>query len=379
MSGAQRINRQVLGWMLLITAVAMCISGACGLQHVAPAPEQEWGSELGNEFLMAPQAHVRRGKFEASPPAMGPVGLVASKNARGFISGFKELQGRLPRPESVEGDIRWVHVPKCGTSFFQTLLRFSCPRLPEKTNNQMLMTWLNPDRNATEICPLYCPGGQGKQCWDDLPKHEIGKGCVADAWQGRGCLRQFTSCTDVPKHYFHRAWNPSQGGCDAEMPAAFMFIRDPKSRVISAHYHDHPDANMTDYVGCQTRMLIGKACYAKYTPTQEDVQKAIKVLREDMRFVGITDDWSSSILLFHAMFGTTPALAEFGNMRNGKYDLQEFMKADEELANWHDPYDGPVFAAAQELVKERMKERFGAACSGVTNSVCDAVAQWFKD
>ena len=50
-------------------------------------------------------------------------------------------------------------------------------------------------------------------------------------------------------------------------------------------------------------MIIGKQCSERYQLTTADLQEAKRIIRTELAFVGITEQWHSSVRLFHAMHG----------------------------------------------------------------------------
>ena len=59
----------------------------------------------------------------------------------------------------------------------------------------------------------------------------------------------------------------------------------------------------------------------------QELKQAVSFLRsEKMAFVGLTDYWTESICLFHAMFGGNITAHEFTNTRPGVQDRSEVHK-----------------------------------------------------
>eukprot|EP00049_Salpingoeca_infusionum_P012639 m.232633 g.232633 ORF g.232633 m.232633 type:complete len:192 (-) comp15235_c1_seq2:276-851(-) len=121
--------------------------------------------------------------------------------------------------------------------------------------------------------------------------------------------------------------------------------------------------------GCQVKMLNGYRCAELVQVTAEMTNNAIKRLHE-VAFVGLTDEWSNSICLFHAMFGGAPYQENFGPIRkqvdggssessskagssssHGQfgYDIGTLSPED-------DPHDWRLYEAAKALFDIRYKQ-----------------------
>jgi len=112
--------------------------------------------------------------------------------------------------------------------------------------------------------------------------------------------------------------------------------------------------------------------------TSGDVAAAIDILKRELIFIGITDDWLVSTFLFNAMFGGALSTTSFGNMRKTHYGKPEYEAVMRQLTDnqYRDPYDTPVFEAASELVKENVHKWFGEACRNEReNKLCQLLAK----
>jgi len=153
-----------------------------------------------------------------------------------------------------------------------------------------------------------------------------------------------------------------------------MFVRRPVDRVVSGFHHsmhdcrslqarhgcdedsDHDtcnrNANFTEYAqcvrGCTARMLTGHACGDTdvTVATQPTLASdAVRVMRNHVGFVGMTEHWAASVCLFHARFGGECVAAELSDVRPGGYTPDTSLDAD-----WPgDAVDETVFDAATEI------------------------------
>ena len=110
--------------------------------------------------------------------------------------------------------------------------------------------------------------------------------------------------------------------------------------------------------GCQTKMVLGVPCAAPFALNTSLLAEAVRRLRDDFRFVGLTDRWDQSICLFHARLGGEPVAAQFLNSRprgilpSGATPPQQLARApaveraDGEDDPWHDEWDEALYRAA---------------------------------
>jgi hypothetical protein len=54
--------------------------------------------------------------------------------------------------------------------------------------------------------------------------------------------------------------------------------------------------------GCQTKMLLGRACAENIQLEEADIAEAVRRVKEEFAFVGITSRWRASVCLFHRMY-----------------------------------------------------------------------------
>lgn len=261
---------------------------------------------------------------------------------RNLTGGISVKMTPAERLEAVK-PIRWLHVPKCGTTFENVLLQ-------------------HPD---------LCPGLPPEAIFDDTHK----------------------SLED-----YHRRWNIHKS-----CPGAFVYsddrfskhlglgnnykrdnghlmimLRQPEQRLISAYhddYHDWPlrhtfPPGLVQFAkyesGCAVRMLnrrgkdrlhgqLGGPCTDPPLPSEREVDLAKLRLREGFAFVGITDEWDLSICLFHKMFGGPCKLAEFQNARPGSQKTDAPYNTSV-LQGYTDPYDGALYEEGLSIFNENLQQ-----------------------
>lgn len=251
----------------------------------------------------------------------------------------------MPTPtDALRLPVAWVHVPKTGTSFLNALL----PNLCEPPIHHL-------DENATH-------GGV---------QHAF--------WKTRMHLSQcnFTSAPQFAKGYSSPPGHMAYGKY-AEQHAGHgvMLLRQPEQRIISGWHHDwhsykpyswysprHPDlpTYASAVEGCTVRMLTrrsdGEACGVWPLPSAAELKEALRLLR-GFQFVGLTEDWDTTICLWRRRYGAGRHQhpdachpAEFLNMRPGTpeqhgraltYDVAP-------LRGFRDRFDGPLYEEARRL------------------------------
>ena len=108
--------------------------------------------------------------------------------------------------------------------------------------------------------------------------------------------------------------------------------------------------------GCTTKMLIGRHCASPHIPTDADTERAIFIVREQFAFVGLREQWSASVCVFHAMLSpNTPihtaelAVTHVGVATTSRSSTNNSLSAYDErpLGKFVDSLDERVYAAAR--------------------------------
>jgi hypothetical protein len=252
---------------------------------------------------------------------------------------------------SVKWPIEWLHVPKTGTTFRNTLLLWVCPELPPSS-------YANMSFGAPQLPP---------ECSARFRLDPSGR-------KGMGMAEHVSLVNRT----------------DAELSSVFTFMRSPAERLTSAFHHDarqaarwskaHMNAGILNYnvenatqddicsyvsnssfttsaMGAQNRMIVGDRLLRVYgtlvfsSPALPDAEKVHEACRrlQLFAFVGITSYWNASICLFHEMFGGTTHGIEVASINSGGYSGGRL------TSDCGDRADAQVFMCAKGLFLERIK------------------------
>ena len=275
------------------------------------------------------QACATRQKFDCSPP---PPEAFQQRSG-----GTCACLGRSPLPRR---PFRWLHVPKCGTSFANTVVHVACGgRLP---------AWA--EMRVTRA-------------------HENSPGGVLPSW--------FSTCFDeVPSEcaFSRETWMamldhaPISAAEARGMRTAHYvtLLREPLARIVSLFGHALTD-NRTllalargtrdgTHLGCAAKMLVGRPCDGRY-PTAGEQRLAHQRL-EQFSFVGVTEEWELSVCAVRRLFGGAVLPLELHNVRPGvdaprARHAAAFLRA----SGFRDPVDASLHSLAQRALR-----RHSAGC-----------------
>lgn len=274
--------------------------------------------------------------------------------------------GKLLRPHARQlvMPIYWLHVPKTNSAFPRSFLTlpYVCKNLSDEGKDIIWNTdevfWGFSDSNPLEA-----------QCAPDIPN-----------LRSRGIeFGDHTAVREIYQQYI-------QGG------HGVIVLRNPEQRLLSAwsdahhswpyEYMQRDPANISEFIkfvqGCTVKLLsrsdisnnrgtadhhLGdglSSCGDPRPITKQELQFATSALRNDFQFVGILEDYSNSICLFHTRFGGDCTMKELGNSRSGNtssdgsdasatYDIHV-------LKGWTDPYDGPLYSEGLARHKQMMRD-----------------------
>eukprot|EP00403_Amphidinium_massartii_P011033 CAMPEP_0178419552 /NCGR_PEP_ID=MMETSP0689_2-20121128/25670_1 /TAXON_ID=160604 /ORGANISM="Amphidinium massartii, Strain CS-259" /LENGTH=333 /DNA_ID=CAMNT_0020040995 /DNA_START=69 /DNA_END=1070 /DNA_ORIENTATION=+ len=202
----------------------------------------------------------------------------------------------------------WVHTPKTGTSFWEVLMHHSgfCPNIPADLH-------LPPP--GTKV-----PGGTSAKYV--LEQH----GLTGENWPCKGGLLEKYSHGHCPYSVAHkmRMQQKWQGN-------GVTMLREPRAHFISLYSHWGKGyykytLNQTIVAGvwCQIGMLSGTHCDSTECCMKKNglawdrapsINLALQLLKSEFSFVGIQEEWSLSVCLFHAIFGGSISDHELMNAR----------------------------------------------------------------
>lgn len=248
--------------------------------------------------------------------------------------------------------IEWVHLPKSGTSFINSLIHIQgvCPGLPKDL------------RVSQERYGVTCNVLDHFFKFDNFTTNCNAK--AIDLLEGR--LRHGDIETYPP------------GGFEAAKGRFMTIMRQPEQRHISdfmaqSNQHDcHREVapspvtkkDILLHEGLVTKLLTrkmhepmlpiqGMAVYFDSAPpTRTEVETAKSRLRTGFSFIGITEQWNMSICLFNKMFKQPCRLMQFASAHGGALNTYDTGFLD----GWHDPYDTELYEVALEEFHANLKK-----------------------
>jgi hypothetical protein len=248
--------------------------------------------------------------------------------------------------------IEWIHVPKAGSSFINTLIHIPgvCPGLPQDL------------RVSEERYGVTCNVLDHFYYYDNFTTKCNAK--AIDLLEAR--LRHGDIETYPP------------GGFEAGKGRFMAMFRQAEQRHISAFMADTnrhecnkavPAAPVTKkdillHEGLVTKMLArkvsdpmpqfpGMAVYFDYVPpTKAEVEIAKSRLRTGFSFIGITEQWNMSICLFNTMFKQPCRAMQFASAHGGPLNTYDT----DFLDGWRDPADTEVYEVALEEFHKNIKK-----------------------
>ena len=255
--------------------------------------------------------------------------------------------------------LRWLHVPKTGSTFQNSIFHWACPGLPHRAG-------YGPGATPIRFAKLY-DGSQLNRTLCDrdvdqtLPGHKPASMDRVDdtvAMFRRPAQRILSAFRDR-KH--------ADGFQDRDKAANWRDLN-------ASGYARHPGI-----AGCTTRMLLGAKCAHVHQKSEETaratneaarggglpVAKATAVVRR-LAFVGLQERWADSICLFHAMLGGAPRKIEFvvahSRRRRGRDAPLVPAPYDEgRLDGFVDAADEAVYAEAARVFEANLR-RFAPDC-----------------
>ena len=245
------------------------------------------------------------------------------------------------------GAVRWLHIPKTGSAFINVLARYACHGVPKNTTFAMahdFNRWMSS--SAVPRCVRLLPPWVGHAPTRSVEVQPTGSRRVLVALFRRPAQRLLSG--------FHHV----EGGVQAAFaPGMTPARRAEMQRAIGSSAAKY--ARWPGVAGCMTKMLLGLPCASTRPLRQPNATRAALVVRERLRFVGLTDEWERSVCLFHAMLrGGAPALpTELARTHVGVARPRGGTGAYDEasLDGFVDRHDEVVYAAARQRFADDLK------------------------
>lgn len=238
----------------------------------------------------------------------------------------------------------WLHIPKCGTSFYNTVTHLPgmCPDLPVNLSMGDESVWGKCfETHFRALCPTLCDQKLLHCDWPPTATHQFLVDSKYEEYKGHfvGLFRQ-----------------PEQRLLSAYHDDKDLFRSDPFIPACSNETMTK-ELSMEEFIQRYASFETGQLVGTLINLTLADVPKAIERLEQGFAFVGLQEEWELSICLFHAKFGGPCLSVDFEDTRpshGGKASLYDTSI----LNGWVDELDRPVYAKAKEIF-ERDLQKFG--------------------
>jgi len=268
--------------------------------------------------------------------------------------------------------IQWIHVPKTGTSFVNTLASIPGARPPfhpasladysilydGKCNDSVFDTkfFAHSVHPGIEDLPGGFEAGKGRFMTFLREPEQRFLSMVHYEQHGRDTDRILTPGTTLDdKKLFFAGW------------ATKMLVRGGRG-TSTANLSDHdadflrrhinfttPALEMNGLTGWEMFMKDYGGWLFPLSVSRAEVKEAKVRLQTGFSFIGITDQWDLSVCLFNTMFNQACRAGQFLNNRPTKGNSQSLYDT-AKLNGWRDPYDNELFVAATELFEMSLKK-----------------------
>lgn len=245
------------------------------------------------------------------------------------------FQGLLP--------IEWVHVPKAGSSFLNTLIHIpgACPGLP------------------TDLFVSSDIFG------DDLMNEKF----VSTYHPLQNCNSSVLDVNDGRILHYGIELLP-EGGFNAGKGHFMMFMRQPEQRYLSSYHFSLKHGRQFAFMpGLVTKMLARKGLNTNpekdfRPPTTVEFDEAKTRLQTGFSFIGITEHWNLSICLFNRMFNQACQSMQFRNAHPTKGTTLSTWDT-KEMFDYYDQFDDELYNIALKIFEVNLKKY------NVSESTCE--------
>jgi len=278
------------------------------------------------------------------------VALSVSRERTDVDWGSAEQQARL---ESLKPVIH-VHVPKAGATFINSFAQHPgiCPYMHGGFTQEMIDQYgdyadviFRKDMNE-DTCPGGLAGDYFQLAFGHSGLRDFPKGILKG--HATIMLRQ-------PEARLLSAWEFNASFLP-DWPEQRFHWREQRRGPTPATFKEYAQAMQGATVKLLTRSGLG-ASRSLPAPTIQERDEALRMLKEDFAFVGITEHWDLSVCLFHAMYGGYCGSDEFEPVRKN-YDHTDEPLAD--LNGWRDVYDGALYEEGMKIFNKSL-ERYNVS------------------
>lgn len=272
----------------------------------------------------------------------------------------------------------WLHIPKTGTTFANTLYHAANSSLPEDAVLPSAETLDGTQWDLiAEFHKVYPIEDWFDSCFwyrnpeiKDVGTHESILQQDFDEWAGNfvGIFREPKARAKSSFKFFTDRCKKQDEDSSERGESTFQSLCG-SAPELGCECNMKAPTYAGRMMGLVTKMLTGQSMDS--TPCsfiigvcpdehlKPDVDMALERLK-GFKFIGLTEEWDLSICLFHTMFGGNCSASEFSNVRETDSVVKEDKtKQEEEMddAFWEDfvdPYDSVVYGAASRMFWENV-------------------------
>jgi len=275
------------------------------------------------------------------------VGLLCSGGALKVRDDWRGEGQAAQIDPSFEGllPIEWVHVPKTGTSFINTLYHIPgvCPGLP---SSAMVSDKSNID--GTLFKARYDLENMCNSSNIDLHRGTH-YGIEGETHPPFGPLAPVLGI-DIREG--GPGWSVGKG-------RFMMMMRQPERRFLSARHFAEETGLAQEHAepGCVTKMLTRSTYGCRGSPvTRAEIDEAKIRVQTGFSFIGMTDKWNLSLCLFNTMFNQKCQAFQFFNTRPTSSSSESETESDATLLkDFRDP-DSELFPIGVAIFESNLKK-----------------------
>lgn len=270
----------------------------------------------------------------------------------------------FPKNQSDRKKIRWLHIPKTGTSFANTVWHYGCPDIPHNASVGDYNTHFEGELNKAYPMKKNCP-----YLVDHTPATH--KPIGEKEWEENH--GSFVSVFREPTSRIESAFNYNKHciqDCNPENNDMWECgkIRDHRRADGAACKSVKSAKCLTQYAlaepaqGCQTKMVYGIPCTGAMTMDPVKRKLAAQRVTNGFAFVGLVEEWDLSLCLFHRVLGGRPLAVESDHVREGSSSKGGSCSAqvESQLGEQKDPVDTLVYKAAKEKFEQQVAHALAA-------------------